>query len=353
MSDYFDYSTGRLTPGAVARSSEINTTFDALDTGLALLPTPDHLKRGKMNYAVATGTANAILVSLTYAPLAYEDGMEVVFKAAFSNTAAATINVNSLGIKSIRRQDGTALVAGDITNAKIHTLRYNTTSEFFEIQGSPVGAGGAGTMAAQNASAVEITGGTINGITAETDAGSVVTIDGTQTLTNKTLTSPVINTPTGDVATLTGTQTLTNKTLTSPKINEDVALTATATKLNDLSASTATGAEITTAASGIGVTIPRVKFVEIGDWDMDASATVAVAHGLTFAKIISANALIINDLGSYKYNLTTVDNGLVGGWIRIDDTNITLGRTNAGFFDHTNFDSTSYNRGHVVLTYLT
>lgn len=34
------------------------------------------------------------------------------------------------------------------------------------------------------------------------------------------------------VATLTGTQTLTNKTLTSPKINEDVVVTATATELN-------------------------------------------------------------------------------------------------------------------------
>jgi len=34
------------------------------------------------------------------------------------------------------------------------------------------------------------------------------------------------------VVTLTGTQTLTNKTLTSPKINEDVAITATATELN-------------------------------------------------------------------------------------------------------------------------
>ena len=34
------------------------------------------------------------------------------------------------------------------------------------------------------------------------------------------------------VATLTGTQTFTNKTLTSPKINEDVAVTATATQLN-------------------------------------------------------------------------------------------------------------------------
>ena len=41
------------------------------------------------------------------------------------------------------------------------------------------------------------------------------------------------------VATLAGTQTLTNKTLTSPKINEDVALTATATELNLLDGITA------------------------------------------------------------------------------------------------------------------
>jgi hypothetical protein len=37
------------------------------------------------------------------------------------------------------------------------------------------------------------------------------------------------------VATITGTQTFTNKTLTSPKINENVALTSTATELNLLS----------------------------------------------------------------------------------------------------------------------
>jgi hypothetical protein len=84
--------------------------------------------------------------------------------------------------------------------------------------------------------------------------------DHTQTLTNKTLTSPVLNTSFTGTAKATGaeintgtedtkvvtpkaiadsavstaskTETLTNKTLTSPKINEDVALTATATELN-------------------------------------------------------------------------------------------------------------------------
>jgi hypothetical protein len=81
--------------------------------------------------------------------------------------------------------------------------------------------------------------------TAVSDA-TLVDLDDSQTLTNKTLTTPVIaslqqasgsNTLTMPAATdtLVGratTDTLTNKTLTSPKINEDVAVTATATELN-------------------------------------------------------------------------------------------------------------------------
>jgi hypothetical protein len=73
--------------------------------------------------------------------------------------------------------------------------------------------------------------------------GGSVTETGTQTLTNKTLTTPtissIVNTGTLTLPTSTDTlvgrattDTLTNKTLTSPKINEDVAVTATATELN-------------------------------------------------------------------------------------------------------------------------
>ena len=46
------------------------------------------------------------------------------------------------------------------------------------------------------------------------------------------------------VTTLSGTQTLTNKTLTSPKINEDVAVTSTATELNILDGVTSSTAEL-------------------------------------------------------------------------------------------------------------
>ncbi len=70
-----------------------------------------------------------------------------------------------------------------------------------------------------------------------------VTASSTNTLSNKsislgsnTVTSTLAQLNTAisdaDVATLAGTETLTNKTLTSPKINEDVAITATATELN-------------------------------------------------------------------------------------------------------------------------
>ncbi len=192
-SDYFDSSTHHVTAGTRVRASDINTTVDALDTGLAKLPSEVNIKRGLINYAVDSGVANAYVVTLTYVPTSYADGMEVIFKATAINTGASTINVNALGVKSIKRQDGSDLIAGDIPAAKIISIRYNSTSGCFEIQGT-LSIGGAGTMALQNANAVAISGGTINGITAEAGAGAVVTIDGAQTLTSKTLTSPVINT---------------------------------------------------------------------------------------------------------------------------------------------------------------
>lgn len=80
------------------------------------------------------------------------------------------------------------------------------------------------------------------------DTTKVVDLTTAQTLTTKTLTTPVIpsiyqdagktklltipNTASDTLVALAATQTLINKTLTSPKINEDVALTATATQLN-------------------------------------------------------------------------------------------------------------------------
>jgi len=55
-----------------------------------------------------------------------------------------------------------------------------------------------------------------------TGTDKAVSKTGIETLTNKTLTSPVINSPTGDVATKTGIETLTNKTITAPILTTPV-----------------------------------------------------------------------------------------------------------------------------------
>jgi len=80
-------------------------------------------------------------------------------------------------------------------------------------------------------------------------AAETITIGGagtygvTLTLTNTTdVTLPT----TGTLATLAGTETFTNKTLTSPKLNEDVAVTTTATKLNYITSATGTTGTVST-----------------------------------------------------------------------------------------------------------
>jgi hypothetical protein len=65
-----------------------------------------------------------------------------------------------------------------------------------------------------------------------------------------------------EITTNTATQTLTNKTLTSPKINEDVVVTSTATELNILDGVTATTAEIN-KLDGVTATTTELNYVDV------------------------------------------------------------------------------------------
>jgi hypothetical protein len=103
---------------------------------------------------------------------------------------------------------------GTFTGASTGNLTITTGTLLANIEGNVTGAvtGNADTATAL-ASAVNIAGQSFDG-------SSAINIASTD-LSN-----------TSDITLLTSTQTLTNKTLTSPKINEDVAVTATATELN-------------------------------------------------------------------------------------------------------------------------
>lgn len=76
----------------------------------------------------STGSANAYVVTLSPALLAYDSGTVVSYLANFSNTGAATVNVNGLGAKSIVNLNNQALVANDIVNGALVSLQYDGTS---------------------------------------------------------------------------------------------------------------------------------------------------------------------------------------------------------------------------------
>jgi hypothetical protein len=112
----------------LAKSSDINAIVAATKAAFDLLPEGDDLKTGAINYAqTSAGSANSYAVTMKDPDFNfYQDGMQVIFKPVASNTGGSTINVNSLGAKSIVLNNGNALGASDISiNAPI-TLRYSS-----------------------------------------------------------------------------------------------------------------------------------------------------------------------------------------------------------------------------------
>ncbi|NIX75377.1 hypothetical protein [Microvirga terricola] len=83
------------------------------------------IQSGSSNYAATAGTANALTVTLSPVPTSLTTGMVIRVKPSFSNTGAATINVNALGAKSIVRPDGTSLQANDLVANRVVELVYD------------------------------------------------------------------------------------------------------------------------------------------------------------------------------------------------------------------------------------
>ena len=105
-----------------------------------------------------------------------------------------------------------------------------------------------------------------------------------------------------------------------------------------------------------GSTIVRLKIVDIGDWDMDSTAILSVAHTIgDFKKIRSVQAFVRNDTDTLYYPLNTPDflyTGTAEGGVNYWDTSIVrLGRITGGVFDSADFNATSYNRGYIVIEY--
>ena len=91
------------------------------------------------SYSADTGAANAYAVSIAPTPTSYTAGLEVTFKATNANTGASTINVNGLGVKSIKKDVSIALAADDIIASKVVSLVYDGTN--FQLINVPASSG--------------------------------------------------------------------------------------------------------------------------------------------------------------------------------------------------------------------
>jgi len=99
------------------------------------------------------------------------------------------------------------------------------------------------------------------------------------------------------------------------------------------------------------------KEIPIGIWDMDATQSVTIPHGLGNAvtSIRTANASIINDVQTIGYclpYLNTSNGNIEASVVSYDATNVTIFRKASGTFDSTDFDATGSNRGTILLEYV-
>ncbi|MFZ2905321.1 MAG: right-handed parallel beta-helix repeat-containing protein [Cyclobacteriaceae bacterium] len=106
-----------------------------LDAHDSLMFITDHAYE---SFHVSTSGTDTYTATLSPAITAYANGQRVYLKFTNANTGAATINLNGLGAKTIKKSGGTDLAAGDIQANQILCLIYDGTN--FQVVG-----GGGGT----------------------------------------------------------------------------------------------------------------------------------------------------------------------------------------------------------------
>lgn len=82
----------------------------------------------------STGSANAYAVSASRTLSAYYDGLRIGFHASFANTGAATLNVDSVGAKSIKKFHDQDLASGDIEQHQYVDVIYSASDDAWQLQ---------------------------------------------------------------------------------------------------------------------------------------------------------------------------------------------------------------------------
>jgi len=161
----------------------------------------------------STGSANAYVLAANATLTAYAQGDEFTFKANFANTSAATLNVDSVGAKTIKKAHDQDLVTGDIESGALVRVVYDGTN--FQLM-SPTGYDPASAVASTAADAVSTAADVVT-----TNADVVLTnADAASTAADVLLTAADVVSTNADVVTTNADVVLTNADVVST--NADV-----------------------------------------------------------------------------------------------------------------------------------
>lgn len=130
---------------ALASLDDISDVFPIVDTSASATKKITvgnvlaKLQDGSILYAADSVGTDAYAVTLSPAPTAYTTGMTVNFKSGTANTGAATLNVNALGAKTIKKNRDQDLATNDIEASQMVTVIYDGTN--FQMQSQLANAG--------------------------------------------------------------------------------------------------------------------------------------------------------------------------------------------------------------------
>lgn len=90
---------------------------------------------GDNSFAIDSGAANAYVIGLSPAISAYVNGMRAWFEVGTgnTNTAASTINIDSVGAKSIKLIDNSDTAPGALVAGRVYGLIYESTADVFYL----------------------------------------------------------------------------------------------------------------------------------------------------------------------------------------------------------------------------
>ena len=298
-------------------------TFD-IDATVLTETSTDTLTNKSLDLATntITGTTALFNTALSDDDFATIDGTEILTNKTLTTATLGSKLINDSGNMELEPATGILLVRGDGSSADAQiTLNCHANTH------------------GQTIASQEHSEGVTNTMLLPKGANSTLVSEiATQTLTNKTLTSPVINTPSGDVVSLSGFQTLTNKTILTPVITgslfaiaDDTSTTSSITQGDVLKISGGTG--ITTVVSGDNVTLTAGGLT---------NAELSGTAGITNANLANDSVTIGSTVISLGSTASTVS-----GLSLIGSAYITVSGSNSAIrFNHANVaafpNSTTY-----------